>query len=431
MGRTEELEAALRADWNDDVLSVYADHLQSLGDPRGELIAFDLDGDDGELAIRRSGELIRMWLGSDLEIWWEPANRRWYAGHKEAGPWIVANYGLLEVTHSANPGEQLSETLQEFLHSAASRFVHRCSFSADTPDLRRAIASLTSQERPWLRALCVRRLDRRDEPALPDTTPFGTTLQNLTHLELAGHRVLDDFDHAGVTALVVTGPAISLAAGPPLSSVKTLDFAFEPGSMSSGVHHHLRRERLPGVRRLGLSRQEPNEPLELRRLSDLELASQLVHLELPALRSHADVVAVELAADRMPNLRELVIARAYMRFGDRRVELARANVLHPVAWPWPPIDELDGRALNIHTHTATLPPLIDALELLDDQLPSDVRATWFRIWTKLATAGSLWIQPAALHAAIAALGLDDPDWQAAAAALEGHHASIHLSYTGA
>src|SRR5882724_9755150 len=59
------LEAALAVSWDRETLAVYADHLMSEGDPRGELIVLDL-----ELATRSTPELVARrasllsgWLG--------------------------------------------------------------------------------------------------------------------------------------------------------------------------------------------------------------------------------------------------------------------------------------------------------------------------------------------------------------------------------
>jgi len=42
MALRDDLESALRAAWSAADLAVYADHLQAIGDPRGEIIALDL-----------------------------------------------------------------------------------------------------------------------------------------------------------------------------------------------------------------------------------------------------------------------------------------------------------------------------------------------------------------------------------------------------
>ena len=38
----DQLEASLRARWDRETLAVYADHLEAIGEPRGELISIDL-----------------------------------------------------------------------------------------------------------------------------------------------------------------------------------------------------------------------------------------------------------------------------------------------------------------------------------------------------------------------------------------------------
>jgi hypothetical protein len=290
---------------------------------------------------------------------------------------------------------------------------------------------LCARERPWLRALGLRRLDRHGDALLEDSSVLGASLPNLTHLDLSGTRLLDELDHAGVSTLVVTGEsAIPLFGNQPLSSITTLDFAFEPDVRRSGLHHWITRARLPNVRRLGLSRQEPNEPLDLPNLIHLDLSPQLTHLELPSLRSQADVTAVELAADRMPNLRDVVIARAYMCFGDRRVELARARVHHPEPWPWPPLDQFDLPRLYLLGEHASGLRVIDALEQVYDQLSPAVRASWFRIWTTLESARWIILPRIELLAALEALGLEDPEWEHIHRALQASSDdSVHVAFS--
>jgi hypothetical protein len=59
-----EIEHALRAAWSLDALAAYADHLQLRGDPRGELIAFDLHPlADHHAWRKRRRALLAAWLG--------------------------------------------------------------------------------------------------------------------------------------------------------------------------------------------------------------------------------------------------------------------------------------------------------------------------------------------------------------------------------
>src|SRR5699024_4537910 len=63
----EQLEAALAIAFDRHTLAVYADYLQSISDPRGELIALDLEIEGRpcppELAARRTS-LLHAWLGA-------------------------------------------------------------------------------------------------------------------------------------------------------------------------------------------------------------------------------------------------------------------------------------------------------------------------------------------------------------------------------
>lgn len=431
MTATEEIEEALREDWSDEVLSVYADHLQALGDPRGELISLELDGADRADVIERRGQLIRMWLGADtfVETWWDGAERRWYAGNRAAGLWILPELGLLEVVHDDSSLEPPTALLR-FLATPASQFVHRCSFASYTRGLRDAVRVLTSRARPWLRALALARQDGAIDVVLRDTSAFGASLPNLTHLALTGRHVLEDLDHAGVTELVVTGhAALSLRDGAPLPAVTTLDFALEPGASGGGLRA-LSRRRFPNLRRLVLSRQEPHHALGLAGLADLDVANQLTYLALPSLRSASDVRAVEGAADQMTSLRELAIARAYACFGDRRVELARARVRCPPAFPWPPLDQLARDQIQIGAEHGSTAVLIEGLEAVYLDLPPALAARWSRIWTSLATTGQATVVSHELQAALEPVPLDDA-WRQIQRRLQWEGAWVSLRYAGA
>lgn len=66
---TEELEAAVRVAWDREAIAVYADHLQAIGDLRGELVAIDLRIDEGNVdaaITARREQLIAEWFGAEL-----------------------------------------------------------------------------------------------------------------------------------------------------------------------------------------------------------------------------------------------------------------------------------------------------------------------------------------------------------------------------
>src|SRR5690349_17048148 len=81
-----QLEADLRRSWGAPQLTVYADYLQSIGDPRGELIAIDLVNlattiqDTGWAQRRRA--LLDAWLGNALA---EKVEHRIFQGFLQEG----------------------------------------------------------------------------------------------------------------------------------------------------------------------------------------------------------------------------------------------------------------------------------------------------------------------------------------------------------
>ena len=79
-----ELERELAITWSRDHLAVYADHLQALGDPRGELIAIDLAGRPAASEGRRA-QLVATWL-ADLPAGGDTATvLNWTLGNQVAG----------------------------------------------------------------------------------------------------------------------------------------------------------------------------------------------------------------------------------------------------------------------------------------------------------------------------------------------------------
>ncbi|MDQ3370054.1 MAG: hypothetical protein M3680_31950, partial [Myxococcota bacterium] len=139
----------------------------------------------------------------------------------------------------------------------------------------------------------------------------------------------------------------------------------------------------PALRRLNLAREEPAAERVFPFLGSLDVLGSLTHLVLPAVRTAHDAAVVQAALDRMPRLRELVIARAYACFGEpaRGLHHAAARIRLPEAWSWPPRDQLRGQLLEVDGYTFDPDALIEVLEEQYDELPEAVRAIWYRFWT--------------------------------------------------
>ena len=199
-------------------------------------------------------------------------------------------------------------------------------------------------------------------------------------LDLLGHHLLDRFTHPHLRELGITGcESIDLAAGAPLPSLRSLDFAFDADRPTPrGL---FAPERVPALRRLCFSREEPGATQLFAALGTLGVAAQLTQLVLPSIRSPRDHALVQAGIDRMPMLREVEIVRAYAclgPIGELRHTWARVKV--PPPCPWPPREMLD-RLLAIDGVSTDLASLVEVLEAQYDDLPEELRGIWYRFWT--------------------------------------------------
>jgi len=184
MGR-EDLEEALAACWNLEDLAVYADLLLAADDPRGELIALDLQPDQSseDWAQRRFASLAR-WLGSDLA-------RRSYG---------IVKFGFLNELDDGKRSNQLAATL---LESPAGPFIRRFTSRGPATKVRATMQRLASKPRPFLTQLEIgTRGMSRD---LTISEQLGARLIDATprlhELEIRGHRVLGTLSHPALRRL--------------------------------------------------------------------------------------------------------------------------------------------------------------------------------------------------------------------------------------
>ena len=381
MSTRDELEATLRARPDDHTLLVYADLLQAQGDPRGELIALDLrpPGMSMQGIEKRRGQLLRSWLGDDFELQWDPEQQLWYAGELTS-TYATFDCGFVDLFVT---DEDFTSDLvvPKLLDAPAGEYLRRLSLSGPTAMLEPLLETLVARPRPWLQHLA---LSRPNESTLLVDAALGTKLAaatpNLEVLDLLGHHLLDRFTHPHLRELGITGcESIDLAAGAPLPSLRSLDFAFDADRPTPrGL---FAPERVPALRRLCFSREEPGATQLFAALGTLGVAAQLTQLVLPSIRSPRDHALVQAGIDRMPMLREVEIARAYAclgPIGELRHTWARVKV--PPPCPWPPREMLD-RLLAIDGVSTDLASLVEVLEEQYDDLPEELRGIWYRFWT--------------------------------------------------
>ena len=298
---TEELEAAVRAAWDREAIAIYADHLQAIGDPRGELVAIDLRIDEGvvDAAITaRREQLIAEWFGAEL-------------------PPGVVHYGFVDVRAT---GMRSDSQLAVALRGPGAKYVRSVELAGPDPELAPALAELVAEPRPWLTRLVVHQWQDQtagDAQARSRDRDAGARRRSSSVVATCSKHAA----HPNVERLRVTGFGAFRAARATTiwSSLTSLDVAFHCQYAPTEPITNKRLQTLlparcvPALRELDLSRNDRGmtEPHSLGgevRLDDFLARyaghTALAHVHLPRLYS-ADLFTTSLEA--LPALRELTV----------------------------------------------------------------------------------------------------------------------------
>jgi hypothetical protein len=398
--RITELELALQATWDRDRLAVYADELQQLGDPRGELIAIDLHRarePRPDLADRRD-ELHALVFGSS--------------------PHVTSELGFAAIElHEWSD----DDTLAQLLAGAAGPYLGAVDLGGLDARIVRNLKLLAAAPRPWLRRIAVTTTDEIDEAL--DGAGLVAMWPHLAELDLVAAtrtRLFRALRHPNIRTLRVTGwQALEGTAWP---AVERLDLAYgasvvPPPALSLGD-----AAALPALRELDLSRNEPSTPdvsldrddrfqggeLEVFPLLadyDAALLARVALLRLPSLRTLAHVRAVQDVLDRMPALERVEIARVYPGTPPIVLRHPRAELAIPAPCPWPALDTVAENAmLAIEQVYISIPAALAAMERHYARMPLAAREAWDDFWDLYRnTRREFVISAAALHRAAAAL----------------------------
>jgi hypothetical protein len=426
----EDLEANLATSFDRDTLAVYADELQSLGDPRGELIALDLQIEahadpasqtrryryaPAELVARRA-TLLETWLRALVP---SDPTRGWIGDH--------VRFGFLDNLELGAHSTEERDRLLAILASPVGSYVRGVTIRGATSDLAKSLAVLARMQHPWLARLTLHK--RAAGPTVPSDLEARiiTATPRLSRLELSGHRAFDVFAHPALRELRIDGRAsLASVATRAFAGVTLLDLAFgsqddEPvylpeedeaaGPDDAGeLAKLLTAELLPNLRRLDLSRNEPGPPVEnyydeddvdiygglgndfaprvdpFELIGILPLRRQLTHLTLPSLRTEQDFTRLADAVAAMPALASVEVARGHY-YRAPALPHATARFVRPPAWPWPPPASIHpGEALRIAvpgSQSGDLVGLADAVVVMEshfEELPADARYAWTRLW---------------------------------------------------
>jgi hypothetical protein len=309
LATVDELEASLRAKWDRDTLAVYADHLQSVGELRGELIVIDLrieeDGPLPELVARRE-ELLAAWLRS------LPPGK--------------VQHGFLDI--DATGGDPI-EQVRAALETGGAPYIRTIAVVGPTRVLREAVALIAAEQRPSLARVVLRQWNEGQAWTMRTDAfeQFIAATPGLHTLEVDGYRVFEAAVHPALRRLRISGwSAIESlwGGGPTWPALEELDFAFachlgERYLPPPPNRDLLSRERFAALRSLDLSRNEPGEvdPINLGGttnpfafLRQRAIGDQLVELRLPSIQRDAHVVDVRAALLKLPKLERLEIRGA-------------------------------------------------------------------------------------------------------------------------
>jgi hypothetical protein len=314
---------------------------------------------------------------------------------------------------------------------------------------QRALGKLVTRPHVWLQRLSIQvtrqttfvstlqgTLETTVQRTLPLSSPvvadaLATSLSRaaprLEQLEVWGRRVFGELAHDALRSLCVTGydavGSLLGTGGARLPAVAVLDLAFHVEGDGVPVDRNvldvmLAPERLPRLRRLDLSRNEPGTtaPHYLGGRIDASwffayraIRRQLTHVRLPSVRSQDQGDRIASVVTDMPALRELSIVRSYRRLPH--------VTLPPVAaesrpFTWLPADLA---ALQLHAEIPTadfrlpLPPLVLWLEQHFEVLPAAIRTTWLELFDSMSYHRGRPSTQLSRRSALAALDLLDPE----------------------
>lgn len=389
MSAIAELEAALRASWDREILAVYADALQAEGDPRGAVIAIDLQiAATGETAaLARARHIAQAgWLG-DLATLWSVRS---------------TELGLIDAVLSHGTSGIHDSDADAILTSPARRHLREVTIFADVRGVARMLERLATEPLPWLQRLVIDQVDRGPLPRSA-VAALEAAAPNLRTLDLRGDRVMTTPLPASVERLAVQGRSALVIASAAADGVEALDLAFVvPDETALRALAPLVNPRsFPDLVELDLARNEavyphahPSNVDPLAFVAAIEMRDRLRRLRLPSLRLPAQAAAIEALLQAHPGL-EVEIARSY-----RTTPASLAAWPHPrlrvaPAVPWLPREQLQGvDALRISvSRSGDGPQAREALlllarcaEVLEQRFAAmspRARAGWTLLWEAL------------------------------------------------
>lgn len=389
METRETLEAALLSSWDRDTLAVYADHLQAEGDPRGELIALDLQiaatGNTALLSKRRTS-LVFAWLGALVPV--DDVHAAWVGDS--------LRFGFVEDLHFSGARANAVARLEQAFESTAGPYVRALSMVGTATELAAALAVVARYEHRWLAKLVLTGVHRA--PVAPEIAGDAfRAMPNLATLELRRPAALANISHPTIKTLVIEGrdTYLSLGEGAAFAAVETLvvdlgpavddeyfDDAYDvPDDAPAPAFPHVD---FPALARLELDGTFTDALAFLRAF---DARAHLRVLRIPHLRSATERNDLVGALRDMRTLETVEIAHgSYYDAPDiPNITLVRADV-----WPWPMQEAAEGAGLRLfmpgakYGDTVAILDAVLAMEHAFESLPLAARTAWSALWRAIA-----------------------------------------------
>ncbi|HWO17623.1 MAG TPA: hypothetical protein VNO30_02565 [Kofleriaceae bacterium] len=318
--RRDDLEEALHDAFDHDHLALYAEELQRLGDPRGELIALDL----------RAREQVAEEISHD-SLYGEAADRRRellgeLLGPAASHPLVRCRYGFVDLMF-AFQHEMLAGSMAAFdgvLRGPLGTYVRDVTFYGDGPRLRELMTQLAQRPRPFLRRLSLEGPHELHYVDLPREVAVraASMMPRLRTLEAKGRRVIPMVEFPTVREVVahcadaVTGLTASSGGPPCFPAADSVNLRLVWTLPQSQLEALLPPTQLPALRELDVSR--CTEPVGadagydvFKYLRGIAIAPQIERLRVPPVEHVEQAANLQAAINRMPSLVELGLVGTY------------------------------------------------------------------------------------------------------------------------
>jgi hypothetical protein len=311
--RRDDLEDALHDAFDHEHLAVYAEELQRLGDPRGELIALDLESDERgeteELTERRRA-LLHTLLGPLASV----------------HPLVRCRYGFVDLMFALRDEMRIGSlhAFDAVLNGPLGSYVRDATLWGDGWRLRQLMTTLAQKPRPFLTRLSLEGPHTLHYVDLPREVAARAVemLPRLVVLEANGRRAVPMVEFPTVRQVVshcydaVTPLCSNGTERPCFPLVDSVNIRLMWTLPPAQLEALLPPSQLPSVRELDVSR--CTEPVGsaggedvFRYLRGIALAPQVQRLRVPAVDRVEQAINLQAAIDRMPGLVELGIAGNY------------------------------------------------------------------------------------------------------------------------